>query len=148
MPDYEDRGADWTPDEARWRPRARLPHRLGPIARTRAEVAGFGALIAAGVSLAVGAVSGADWGLFLIFPAFGIPDLLLAWYRWTRWKRAARWSRDLRATMLLAGLTVYLAVRVPVGRGPVPLGGVIGGVVLAATTATIWTVRVIRDRRR
>jgi hypothetical protein len=137
MPDYEDH-------DTGWRARARFPQRLGPIARTRAEMAGVGALIGAAFFLAVGGVVGGDWNVFLIFPAFGIPDLLLAWYRWGRWKRGARWSRDLRATILLTGLTVYLAVRAPIREDPVLLVGVVGG----GAAAAIWTVRVIQDRRR
>jgi len=99
-----------TPDDPRWRPRVHFPHRLGPIARTRTELAGVWALLGAALFLALAGVFGGGWNLFLVFPAFGIPDLLFAWFRWRRFELPARWSTDLRATILLTGLTVYLVV--------------------------------------
>jgi hypothetical protein len=135
------------PDDPRWRPRVRLPHRLGPIDRTGTETAGALALLGAAFLLALAGILGRDRNAFLIFPAFGIPDVLFAWFRWRRFRLPARWSTDLRAAILLAALTVYLAVsaivKVPGSR---PLIGV--AVVLGAIAATIWIVRVIRDRPR
>jgi len=142
MPDYDD---DHETDGVR--ARARFPHRLGPITRSRAEIAAVCALLGAAFFLAVGGAFSRDWNLFLIFPAFGLPDVLLAWYRWGRWKRGARWSSDLRATMLLIALTAYLAVKVPSEGRPVLVAGAAGGVVLGGGAAAVWLVRVIRDRR-
>jgi amino acid transporter len=138
-----------SPEEPRWRPRVRLPHRLGPISPTGAEMAGVAALIAAAFFLALAAVFSFDWNLFLVFPAFGIPDLLFAWFRRRRFRLPARWSTDLRATILLTVLTAYLAVSAlrKVHR-PVPLTGVSIAVVLGGAAATIWTFQVIRDRPR
>jgi hypothetical protein len=140
-------GGVTSPDDPRWRPRVRLPHRLGPIARTGVETAGVIALLGAAVFLALAGIFGGGGNLFLIFPAFGIPDVLFAWFRWRRFRLPARWSTDLRAAILLTGLTVYLAVSAIVKvHGSLPLIGV--AVVLGAIAATIWAIRVIRDRPR
>jgi hypothetical protein len=135
------------PDDPRWRPRVRLPHRLGPISRTGAETAGVIALLGAAFFLASAGILGGGWNQFLIFPAFGIPDFLFAWFRWRRFRLPARWSTDLRASILLTGLTVYLAVSAIV-KGSEPLLPIGIAVVLGATAATIWIVQVIRDRPR
>jgi hypothetical protein len=135
-----------------WRPQTRLPHRLGPLARTPAEVWGVRALLAAAIVLALAGSFSRDWNLFLVFPAFGIPDLLFAWFRRRRFRLAGRWSADLRATILLAGLTLYLAVaaarKAVAARNPVLLVGVSIAVVLGLATTAVWLVQVIRDRPR
>jgi hypothetical protein len=140
------------PEDPRWRLRVRLPHRVGPIARTRTEITGVCALLGAVGFLALAGIAGGDGNVFLIFPAFGIPDLLLAWFRWRRFARPGRWAADLRATILLTGLTVYLAVLVPLKASfagkPVLLIGFAGGVVLGAVAATIWIIGVFRERPR
>jgi hypothetical protein len=138
-----------SPDDPRWRPRVRWPHRLGPIARSVAEVAGVCMLLGAAFFLALAGIFGRDGNLFLIFPAFGIPDVLFAWFRWRRFRLPARWSTDLRATILLTGLTVYLAVSAFLKvHPPIPFAGVSVAIVLSGATATIWIIRVIQDRPR
>jgi hypothetical protein len=138
-------GGVTSPDDPRWRPRVRFPHRLGPISRTGTEIAGVAALFAAALSLAVAGVFSGNWNQFLVFPAFGIPDLLFVWFRWRRFRLPARWSSDLRATILLTALTVYLAVS---AFTKARLIGVWVAVVLGAVATTIWVVQVIRDRPR
>ena len=138
-----------SPEDPRVRPGVRWPHRLGPIDRTGTEVAGVVMLLGAAVFLAVAGVVSGDGDVLLIFPAFGIPDVLFAWFRWGRWKRPARWATDLRATILLTVLTVYLAVSAFLKvRHPIPFAGVSVAVVLAGATSAIWTVRVVQDRPR
>lgn len=137
------------PEDPRWRPRVRLPLRSGPIGRTGAEIAGVVALVVAAFFLAYASVVSGGGNGYLLFPAFGIPDLLLAWFRWRRFRFPARWSTDLRATILLTGLTAYLAVaaarKVHVERS---LIGVVAATVLAGFAAAVWIVRVVRDRSR
>lgn len=138
-----------SPDDPRWRPPVRWPHRLGPIARTGSEIAAVGMLLGAAFFLALSAIFSGGWGLFLIFPAFGIPDVLFAWFRWGRWKRPARWSTDLRATILLTGLTVYLAVSAFLKvHEPIPFAGAALAIVLGGAAAAIWIIRVVQDRPR
>jgi hypothetical protein len=138
-----DRDSDRT--DPRWRPRVRLPHRSGPIRRTGYEIAGVFALLAAVLFLAFVAVAVRRSDLFLVFAAFGIPDLLFAWFRWRRFRLPARWSTDLRATILLTGLTVYLGVSaVTKVNRPVLLVAV----ALSGFAAVIWIVEVIRERLR
>jgi hypothetical protein len=106
-------------------------------------------LLGAALSLAVAAIFSGSWNLFLIFPAFGIPDVLFAWLRWRRFRLPARWSTDLRATILLTALTVYLAVSALVKvREPIAVAGVAVAIVLGGAAATIWIIRVIGDRPR
>jgi hypothetical protein len=143
MPDRSDQPDKW--EDPRWRPRVRFPHRLGPITRTGTEIAGVAALIAAALSLALAGILSGDWGRFLVFPAFGIPDVLFAWFRWRRFRFPARWSTDLRATILLTGLTAYLAVS---AVAKASLIGVWVAVGLGAAASTIWIIQVVRDRRR
>jgi hypothetical protein len=143
MPDRSEQQDEW--DDPRWRPRVRFPQRLGPIARTRIETAGVAALIAAALSLAVAGLSSGNWDQFLVFPAFGIPDVLFAWFRWRRFRFAARWSTDLRATILLTASTVYLAVS---AFSKARLIGVWIAVALGSVASLIWIVRVVRDRRQ
>jgi hypothetical protein len=103
------------------------------------------ALLAAVLFLAFVAVAARRSDLFLVFAAFGIPDLLFAWFRWRRFRLAARWSTDLRATILLTGLTVYLGVSaVTKVNRPVLLVAV----ALSGLAAVIWIVEVIRERLR
>jgi hypothetical protein len=138
-----------SPEDPRWRPPVRWPHRSGPIPRTGPEVAGVCLLLGAALFLALAGILGGDGNVFLIFPAFGIPNVLFAWFRWGRWKRPARWSTDLRASILLTGLTVYLAVSAwGKVRAPLPFAGAALAVVLDGATATIWISRVIQDRPR
>jgi hypothetical protein len=133
-----------------WQPRTRLPHRLGPIAKTPAETWGVRALLAAVVVLAGAGILGGDWNLFLVFPAFGIPDLLFAWFRRRRFRLAGRWSTDVRATILLTGLTLYLAfagaAKLSGSSSPFLLIGIPAAVVLSLATAIVWITQVIRDR--
>jgi len=133
-----------------WRPRTRLPHRLGPIPRTPAEAWGVRALLAAAVILAVAGVFGRDWRLFLIFPAFGIPDLLFAWFRWRRFRICGRWSGDVRALVLLSGLTLYLTVAAAARSSgvtnPFLLIGVPAALLLSYAATVVWVIQVIRDR--
>jgi hypothetical protein len=137
------------PEDPRWRLRVRLPRRLGPITRTLPEILGVLALLGAAVLLALAGLSGGSWNAFLIFPAFGIPDVLLAWCRRRRFRLPARWSTDLRAALLLAALTVYLAVSASVKvHGFVPAVAVTVAVALGAFAAVVWIVQVIRDRPR
>jgi hypothetical protein len=112
-------------------------------------VAGVCALLGAALFLALAGVFGGDRNTFLVFPAFGIPDLLFAWFRWRRFGLPARWATDLRAAILLTGLTIYLGVSafLKVNR-PVPLIGVTIAIMLGGTAATIWIIRVIQDRPR
>ena len=133
-----------------WRPQTRLPRRLGPIARTPAEIWGVRGLLASAVSLALAGFLSRDWNLFLVFPAFGIPDLLFAWFRWRRFRLAGRWSADVRATILLTGLTLYLAVAASVkltaSSSPFLLIGVPVAIVLGLATDAVWITQVVRDR--
>jgi hypothetical protein len=135
-----------------WRPRTRLPHRLGPITPTAAELWGVRGLLAAAVFLALAGSFSRNWNLFLIFPAFGIPDLLFAWFRWRRFRVAGRWSADVRATILLTGLTLYLgfaaALKSTASHSPFLLIGVSAAVVLGLAAAVVWIVQVVRDRPR
>ena len=135
-----------------WQPRTRLPHQLGPIAKTPAETWGVRALLAATVVLAAAGIFSRDWNLFLIFPAFGIPDLLFAWFRWRRFRRPGRWSTDVRATILLTGLTLYLAfaaaAKLSGSSSPFLLAGIPVAIVLSLAAAAVWITRVIRDRPR
>jgi TIR domain len=133
---------------ASWRPRVRLPRRLGPLAKTPAETWGVGALLAATASLAVAGVFSGSWNLFLVFPAFGIPDLLFAWFRWRRFRVAGRWSTDVRASILLTGLTAYLTVVAITKIGGPARPFVAGAVVLGWLATVIWVVRAVRDRPR
>jgi hypothetical protein len=143
-----------TPSEATgsWQPRTRLPHRLGPIAKTPAETWSVRALIAAAVILAVAGVLGGDWNLFLAFPAFGIPDLLFAWFRWRRFRLSGRWSTDLRASILLTGLTLYLtiaaAMKLTGSSSPFLRFGVPAAILLGFAAAAVWITEVVRDRPR
>jgi hypothetical protein len=135
-----------------WRPQTRLPHRLGPIARTPAEIWGVRGLLAAAFCLALAGLFSRDWNLFLVFPAFGIPDLLFAWFRWRRFHLAGRWSTDVRATILLTGLTLYLAIaatlKLTASSSPFLLIGVPFAIVLGLATAAAWITQVVRDRPR
>lgn len=107
------------------------------------------ALVVAAFLLAYASVVSGGGNGYLLFPAFGIPDLLLAWFRWRRFRLPSRWSTDLRATILLTGLTVYLAVaaarKVHVKSS---LTGVAGAIVLGALAAGVWIAQVFRDRPR
>jgi hypothetical protein len=148
-------GAAPTPPEAEEllrQSRVRLPHRLGPIPRTPVEVWGVRALVAAALFLALAGVFSGDWNLFLVFPAFGIPDLLFAWFRRRRFLLAGRWSTDVRAAILLAGSTAYLTVsailKVPVSGRPFLLIGVAAAIVLGWAGTAIWVAQTFRDRPR
>jgi hypothetical protein len=133
-----------------WRPQTRLPHRSGPIARTPAEIWGVRGLLAAVVFLALAGSFSRGRNLFLVFPAFGIPDLLFAWFRWRRFRLAGRWSTDVRATILLTGLTLYLtvvaAVRLNRSSPLAVLFGIPAAIVLGWAATAVWTTRAIRDR--
>jgi hypothetical protein len=131
------------------RPPVRWPHRLGPIERTGTEIAGVSVLLGAALFLAVAGIAGGGWNAFLVFPAFGIPDVLFAWLRWRRFRLPARWANDLRATILLTALTIYLAVSAVLKLPrPIPFAAAGVAVVLGGVAATIWIIRVIRDRPR
>jgi hypothetical protein len=143
MPDRSDQQNDR--EDPRWRPRVRFPHRLGPTGRTGTEIAGVAALIAAALSLALAGVLSGNGKQFLVFPAFGIPDVLFAWFRWRRFRLPARWSTDLRATILLTGLTVYMTVS---AFTKARLIGVWIAAGLGAIASLIWIIQVVRDRPR
>jgi hypothetical protein len=135
-----------------WQPRTRLPHRLGPLAKTPAETWAVRALLAATIVLAAAGIFGGNWNLFLVFPAFGIPDLLFAWFRWRRFRRPGRWSTDVRATILLTGLTFYLAfaaaAKLSGSSSLFLLAGIPAAIVLSLAAAGVWISRAIRDRPR
>ena len=146
-------GAPAPPEEDLLRQsRVRLPHRLGPIPQTPVETGGVWALVAAAFFLGLAGLFSGDWNLFLVFPAFGIPDLLFAWFRRRRFRLAGRWSTDVRAAILLTGLTAYLTVsailKVPASGHPFLLTGVAAAIVLGWAAAAIWVAQVLRDRPR
>jgi hypothetical protein len=135
-----------------WQPQTRLPHRLGPIAKTRAETWGVRALLAATLFLAVAGIFSGDWNLFLVFPAFGIPDLLFAWFRRRRFRLPGRWSTDVRASILLTVLTLYLTfaavTKLSASSSPFLVFGVPAAIVLGYAAAAVWIARAISDRPR
>jgi hypothetical protein len=140
-----------------WKPQTRLPHRLGPIARTPAETWGVRALLAAAALLALAGLFGStwfggNWNVFLVFPAFGIPDGLFAWFRWRRFRLPGRWSTDVRASVLLTGLTLYLTfaagVKLSGSTSPFVLFGIPAAIVLGFAAAAVWIAQVVRDRPR